>query len=102
MVTDRELKCKYCTILNGILFTLELMMINLPRKGSRSGTTPKLSTGLQQMNSLPSEEYKLLCTQLQLSYRNKYLQSKLTLFITDTRTSTLLAALLGCIQKFPH
>jgi len=60
MVTDRELKYKYWIILNGILFILELMTINSPRKGSRSGTTPKSSTRLQQRNSLPSEEYELL------------------------------------------
>jgi hypothetical protein len=60
MVTNRELKYKYCIILNGILFILELMMIISPRKGSRAGTTPQSSTALQQRHSLSSEEYELL------------------------------------------
>jgi len=77
------------------------MTMNLPRKGSRSGTTPKSSKGSQQRNFLPSEEYKLLWTQLQLSYRLKiYKQSNRKLFITVTRTSALLAALV--VSKGSH
>ena len=60
MVTNTELKHNYCIIVNEILLILELMTINSPRKVSTSGTTPQSSTGLQQRNSLPSEEYELL------------------------------------------
>jgi len=84
MVTDRKLKYKYCIILHGIFFILELMMINplnaklnpichllallgahhilhvsrirvnSPRKGSRSGTT------LPIINRAPTKEFSSL------------------------------------------
>jgi hypothetical protein len=86
-------------ILNSILFLLELMTINSPgqvqhpyqQQGSNEGI-------LSPQNSKNYSEHSYSW----VTGTKIYNQSKLNLYIIATRTSALLAALLGCIQKFPH